>query len=274
VAQTLPAGPLREKMPLLWLSLFAISVWKCRAIVCSLEERNMDDEHNSFGFGGREKMGSQRSRPFWRRYFWHISIAVLAVLLLVFASTTRSLAPSKTEDVICQSGSNNNWSGWHLVSGWKRLGGMLLNDGSNGGYNGKSTLIAPVSCQPKTMDYAVEAKIQVVTFNDNYSGFGINVREIPSSTHEPGYSTYIDSASEGGANISVVGGDVLKNAPFRPGTDFHIYRAEVKGNTITFLIDGAAVLSVVDNRYISTGEVGLWCANAQIEMSSFKVVKL
>ena len=231
----------------------------------------MDDENNSFG--SREKMDSQR-RPFWRRYFWHISIAVLAVLLLIFASTTCSSPLPKAEDVLCQSGSNDNWSGWHLASGWKRLSGMLLNDGSNGGYNGKSTLVAPVSCQPKTMDYAVEAKIQVVTFSDNYSGFGINVREVPSSTHEPGYSTYIDSASENGANISAVGGDVLKSASFHPGTDFHIYRAEVKGNTITFLIDGASVLSVVDNRYISTGEVGLWCANAQIEMSSFKVIKL
>ena len=231
----------------------------------------MNDQHNSFG--SREKMDSQR-RPFWRRYFWHISIAVLAALLLIFASTTCSSPLPKAEDVLCQSGSNDNWSGWHLVSGWKRLGSMLLNDGTNGGYNGKSTLVAPVSCQPKTMDYAVEAKIQVVTFSDNYSGFGINVREVPSSTHEPGYSTYIDSASENGANISAVGGDVLKSASFHPGTDFHIYRAEVKGNTITFLIDGTSVLSVVDNRYISTGEVGLWCANAQIEMSNFKVIKL
>jgi hypothetical protein len=231
----------------------------------------MDDEHNNFG--GREKMGALRPGPFWRRYFWHISIAVFAVILLIFASTTCSSPLPRAEDVVCQSGGNDNWSSWHLASGWKRLGGMLLNDGSNGGYNGRSTLIAPVSCQPKTMDYAVEAKVQVVTFSDNYSGFGINVREVPSSTREPGYSTYIDSASENGANISAVGGDVLKSASFRPGTDFHIYRAEVKGNTITFMIDGAAVLSVVDNRYISTGEVGLWCANTQIEMSSFKVIK-
>src|SRR5215472_711105 len=231
----------------------------------------MNDELNSFG--SREKMDSQ-PKPFWRRYFWHISIAVLAALLLLAASSTCSSPFHKAEDVLCQSGSNDNWSGWHLTGGWKRLGNMLLNDGSNGGYNGKSTLLAPASCQPKTMDYAVEAKIQVVTFSDNYSGFGINVREIPASTREPGYTTYIDSASENGANISVVGGDVLKNTPFRPGTAFHTYRAEVKGNTIAFLIDGAPVLSVVDNRYISTGEVGLWCANTQIEMSSFKVIKL
>ena len=232
----------------------------------------MDDENNRMG--GRETVGSLHPRSLWRRYRWQIITAALAVLLLVFAYTTCSLPLPKTADVLCQSGSTDNWRGWPLGSGWKRLGGVLLNDGSNGDYNGRATLLAPTSCQPKTMDYAVEARIQVVTFSGDYTGFGINVREVPSSPHEPGYSTYIDDAASDGARISVVGGDVLKSAPFSPGTDFHVYRAEVKGNTITFLIDGAAVLSVVDNRYISTGKVGLWCANTQIELSSFKVVTL
>jgi hypothetical protein len=233
----------------------------------------MDDEKNRFG--GRESIGYLHPRPLWQRYRWQIITTVLAVLLLVFAYTTCSLPLSKTEDVVCQSSSTDNWSGWPLGSGWKRLSGVLLNDGTNGDYNGRATLLAPASCQPKTMDYAVEAKIQVVTFSGNYTGFGINVREVPFSPHEPGYSTYIDdAASDSGARISVGGGDVLKSAPFSPGTDFHVYRAEVKGNTITFLIDGATVLSVVDNRYLSAGKVGLWCANTQIELSSFKVVTL
>jgi hypothetical protein len=234
----------------------------------------MDDEKKRFG--GKERMGYLRSGSFLRRYLWQIITAVLALLLLVFACNTYSstLPVSKPANVLCQSGSADNWSGWHLGNGWKRLNDVLLNDGSNGGYNGKSTLVAPASCQPKTMDYAVEANVQVVQFTGNYSGFGINVREVPSSTNEQGYSTYIDPTSAGGAAISVVGGDVIKNASFNPGTGFHLYRAEVKGNTINFLIDGAPVLSVVDNRFISAGVVGLWCSNTQIELSSFKVVKL
>jgi len=226
----------------------------------------MDDENNKIG--DRERIDFSHPKPFWQRYLWQIIIAALVVLVL-FSLLTQHVVPNTAVVAICQSGSTDNWSSWSLGSGWKRLSGMLLNDGSNGGYNGKPTLAAPRSCQPKTMDYAVEAKIQVVQFSDQYSGFGV-----PSSPQEPGYSTYIDSGNASGANISVVGGDVLKSAPFNPGTDFHVYRAEVKGNTITFLIDGAAVLSVVDNRFISAGEVGLWCANAQIELSSFKVFKL
>jgi hypothetical protein len=232
----------------------------------------MDDEDNSFG--SRERKGYLRLEPFWRHYHWQIITAVLVVLLLFSLLRQHLLPRPNTAVVVCQTSSTDNWSGWPLRSGWKRLGDVLLNDGSNGGYNGRSTLVAPASCQPKTLDYAVEAKIQLVQASGDYSGFGINVRGVPSSSStEQGYSTYID-AGYGGAGISVVGGDAIKSAPFSPGTGFHVYRAEVKGNTITFLIDGSAFLSVVDNRYISAGEVGLWCANAQIELSSFKVVKL
>ena len=218
--------------------------------------------------------GSNGPRPFWRRYLWQI-IAGAFVVLLLFTLVSQHSSPQLSSNpavVVCASGSTDSWQGWHLASGWKRLDNKLLNDGTNGGYNGRATLVAPASCQPKTMDYAVEATIQVVSFGDNYSGFGINVRSGSSTTDPAGYSTYIDSAD--GANIAVVGGDALNNASFNPGTSSHVYRAEVKGNTITFFIDGKNVLSVVDNRFISTGQVGLWCANAQIELSSFKVYKL
>ncbi|HEX6483371.1 MAG TPA: hypothetical protein VF043_31380 [Ktedonobacteraceae bacterium] len=208
-----------------------------------------------------------------RRYLWPMITGVLVVLLLFSIFRQQNLpTPLKPAAVVCSSDSNHNWSGWHLTGGWKQLNGMLLNDGTNGGYNGRSTLVAPASCQPKTADYAVEATIQVVSFSDQFSGFGINVRSGPASTDPAGYSTYIDSTN--GANISVVGGDSLNSASFNPARNSHVYRAEVKGNTVNFLIDGATVLSVVDNRFISTGKVGLWCANAQIEVSSFQVFKL
>ena len=233
----------------------------------------MDDENNRFA--ERAKM-VYSPHLFWRRYPWQIIIAALAllvVLLLVFAHSPFSSPLPKPVDVLCRAGSNNTWNGWHLGNGWKQLNDLLLNDGTNGDYNGRPTLVAPASCQPKTTDYAVEARIQVVTFSgSNYAGFGINVRGQPPPSQQTGYTTYIDAFS--GANISVVGGDVLKSVSFNPGTAFHDYRVEVKANTITFLIDGNTVLSVVDNRFISAGQVGLWCANTQIEVSSFEVDKL
>src|SRR5258708_37326549 len=111
------------------------------------------------------------------------------------------------------------------------------------------------------MDYAVEANIQVVQFTGNYSGFGINMREIQSSSNEQAYSAYIDPTSAGGAGISVVGGDLLKNASFNPGTNFHGYPPEVRGNTITFFIDGAGILTAVENKSNSTGAVVLCASN-------------
>src|SRR5947209_19805114 len=98
--------------------------------VCSLRRENMDDEKNRMG--GRDTMGSLHPRSLWRRYRWQIITTVFAVLLLVFAYTTCSPPLPKTEDVVCQSSSTDNWSGWSMGNGWKRLGGMLLNDGSNG----------------------------------------------------------------------------------------------------------------------------------------------
>ncbi len=233
----------------------------------------MDEGNKSFA--ERAKKGYLELLPFWQHHLWQLIAAVFVVFLIGFAYHTfsSSLPPQLTEDVLCQSGSNDNWRGWHLGNGWKQLNSLLLNDGTNGNYNGRPTLIAPANCQPRTIDYAVEATIQVVATSGNqYSGFGLNVRGFPPPSTQTGYSTYIDPSS--GANISVAGGDVLNNAPFNPGTVFHTYRAEVKGNTISFLIDGKSVLNVVDNRFISVGEVGLWCANMQIDMSSFKVIKL
>lgn len=234
----------------------------------------MADEHN--GFAEREKKRAFDPQSFWRRYRKQLIIAALAILLLVFAYHTfsPSLPKSVTEDVLCQSGSNDNWRGWHLTNGWKQLNNLLLNDGTNGGYNGGPTLVAPANCQPKTRNYAVEANIQMVnTSGNSYAGFGLNMRGYPPPSTETGYSAYIDSSN--GANISIVGGDTpLNSASFNPGTTSHTYRAAVQDNTIKFLIDGKPILNVVDNRFISAGKVGVWCANTQIEMSSFKVVKL
>ena|SRR2546421_10071481 len=47
-----------------------------------------------------------------------------------------------------------------------------------------------------------------------------------------------------------------------------------KDNTIKFFIDGGLVLSLTDNRYLTGSEVGLWCQNVQLEVSSFKVTAL
>jgi hypothetical protein len=65
-----------------------------------------------------------------------------------------------------------------------------------------------------------------------------------------------------------------KDASFNPSTSTHTYRVEVKDNTIKSFIDGGLVLVMVDNRYLSGSEVGLWCQNVQLTVVSFKVTTL
>src|SRR5258708_12143134 len=107
----------------------------------------MDDEKNRFG--GRARIGYLHLRPLWRRYHWQIIAIVIAVFILF--SLLRPQLPSlpgKTEAVVCQSSSTDNWRGWHLRSGWKLLNGLLLNHGSNDASHVSPTPSPPPSFHP------------------------------------------------------------------------------------------------------------------------------
>jgi hypothetical protein len=70
------------------------------------------------------------------------------------------------------------------------------------------------------------------------------------------------------------GEDVTGSISFEPGTGYHTYRLAVQGNTLSFSIDGASVLSGTDNQLLSTGVMGLWSYETQLQVSSFKVIAL
>lgn len=61
---------------------------------------------------------------------------------------------------------------------------------------------------------------------------------------------------------------------FDPGSNWHVYRVEVKGNTVQFYIDENAMASAQDNKYLVAGDVGLWCNQYKIEVRSFTVIAL
>src|SRR5215218_3417339 len=70
------------------------------------------------------------------------------------------------------------------------------------------------------------------------------------------------------------GNTTLDVRPFRPRTDWHLYRVEVRGNTLRVLIDGAFALSATDNTHLSRRKVGLWSNRSQISVRSFDVTAL
>ncbi len=179
--------------------------------------------------------------------------------------------------VLCQADASHGWNGWNGTSDWKILNGMLLSDGTYNILEGPPTIVAP--CQLGSItNYAAEANIQVLK-NSYPTCFGIDVRGTPTPNGWQGYVGTVYVACNNGNDLLALNTDNMNNvnltsAPFSPGTSFHTYRVEVKDNQIRFLIDGAQLLAVSDNQYLSGEQVGLWSYDAQLVVSSFKVIAL
>ena len=89
---------------------------------------------------------------------------------------------------------------------------------------------------------------------------------------------YIDASNHGDiSNVQITTEDYsnqLRKTPFDPGKGKHIYRFEAKGNVLRFFIDGGNVLEVTDNRYLTGSQLGLWCYQTQLSVTSFKISAL
>jgi hypothetical protein len=192
---------------------------------------------------------------------------------------TSTPVPAQPGDVLYQADWSSGLNGWLGAGDWKTVGGMLVNDGS--GYD--SQIFAPY--QPGLAhndNYAIEAEIQLVRYTDttfsSRASFSILARV---DTNKQGYQigacaafgffscgtyTYNLFASNGSVNIA--------DAEFNPGTEWHTYRAEMVNNTIKVLLDGNVVLQTTDNIFLSGGRVGLSSYRNQINVRSFRVIKL
>lgn len=188
-------------------------------------------------------------------------------------------SPPVVGTVLCLGGGSKGWSGWAGSSDWKILNGALLNDGSKRfGGGGAPSLVAP--CQLGAIsNYAVEVTMQIISAGNNPS-FGIDIR---GTTTQNGWQGYMGSMCQGigcgyGYLLSIDADNsenmLTQTSSYDPGTTSHTYRVEVKDNNIRWLIDGAQILSVTDNQYLTGDEVGLWCNWFQLSVSSFKVVAL
>jgi serine/threonine protein kinase len=176
---------------------------------------------------------------------------------------------------------SNGMHGWAGSPDWKVLNGVLLNDGTNGNVMAGQTITPPYQLGG-ILDYALETTIQVVSYNSgNYPQFGFALRGSTVSNNWQGYATaiaYIDAKNYGNiCNVQITTqdyGNQLIKTPFDPGKGKHTYRFEAKGNTLRFFIDGGNVLEVADNRYLTGSLLGLWCYQAQLNVTSFKIIAL
>ncbi len=177
----------------------------------------------------------------------------------------------------------HDFKGWTGTSDWKVLSATntLVNDAtrdrSQPPYG--PSIPAPYLVQG-TNDYAVEARMQVTgtpIFPLYHPCFGITVRGNPVGGSWQGYyvgvgcNSYLTSVFITDVNTIDA---YLKEVQFAPGTSWHTYRVEVKANTIRFLVDGGLLLELQDSTYLTGGQVGLFCYNAQLSVSDFKVITL
>lgn len=178
-----------------------------------------------------------------------------------------------------------DWStgmnGWATSADWKVLNGALLNDGTSNNSNSGPTAVPPFPLEGIN-DYAIETKIQVVSYKDGYSPrFGLAIRGTTSNGNWTGYETfigYLDAASNNSnCNAQIFSSESnnpLTNAPYDPAKGAHTYRFEAKGNVLKFYIDNGNVLQITDNQFLSGAQVGLWSYNAQLSVTSFKIIAL
>ena len=182
--------------------------------------------------------------------------------------------------VLYTSDWSSGMNGWAGSADWKVLNGVLLNDGTNGNVTAGPTVVPPYQLEGIN-DYAIETKIQVVSYQGNSPRFGLAMRGTTVNGNWQGYETGIgnlDASNYGSTcNTRIYTTDFnspLTNTPFDPGKGTHTYRFEAKGNTLKFYIDGGSVLQATDNQFLSGAQAGLWCYNAQLSVISFRVIAL
>ncbi|MBG0569261.1 family 16 glycoside hydrolase [Actinoplanes aureus] len=163
-----------------------------------------------------------------------------------------------------------DWSaglnGWAGSGAWKTLNGMLLSDGTE-----NDDVVTAPWVAAEHADYAVEAEIRV---NQGMTGhFGLFARR---ALDDSGYRGAIGRLTNSKIfnSTSRYYSQIAEGDPFAPDEGWHRYRLEVRGNVITFSVDGASLVTVIDNRYLSGGRVGLYSSSQQMEIRSFRVSAL
>ena len=153
---------------------------------------------------------------------------------------------------------------------------MLLGDGTRPAMTltGDDAVLAPY--HPTHSDYAIEARIQIVG-SPSSCYFGIRARVETVRSQYQGYFVGYHSGM-GNALIATFGPNegftVVKSEQFSPGTASHLYRAEFRDNHVSLLIDGAPVVDILDNKFVSAGLVGLTDGYCQVQVSSFQLMGL
>ncbi len=180
--------------------------------------------------------------------------------------------PPAPGTILYQADTSGGLDKWTGTTDWKHLNGMLINDGSV-----TQASWAPIPYQVQgTNDYAVEAEIQVVKV-DSGNLFGISLRHTDAGDYN-GHVLFHCCGEKPTAGLDYVnyknGANTLGQQAYDPGTDWHTYRLEAKGNQLRFLIDGSPIISTTDNRFLTGQIAGLWGDSSQFNVRRVAIIAL
>jgi len=199
-----------------------------------------------------------------------LTIAVASILCILLAGCAASQA-GQSGNVLYQADWSKGMDGWSGSADWKHFADMLVNDGSN--IETGHRIMAPY--QPKSQDYAIEAKILLIDpqCGGTKKQFGLIARATEQGGILGGFDcpqAALASTEDGRFDFF----DPIASQDFTPGTKWHIYRLAVQGNKIRLFVDGAPLLEKANKRYLDNGKVGMFSIGAQISVRSFKVLRL
>ena len=184
------------------------------------------------------------------------------------------MPPPPTGNALYRADWSGGLAGWLGGGDWQVAGGLLTHGGATG--SDPSFILAPA--QTLVSNYAVEAEIRVLNPADASAAAGILVRreQGDASGYMGGWGHDEDGLSVaviGRSELLFHGGPELAKA-YAPGSEWHTYRLEVRGNVIQLFIDRAPFLTYSNDRYLSGVTTSLWSRGAQIEVRSFAILAL
>jgi hypothetical protein len=194
-------------------------------------------------------------------------------------SPTATPLPAGT--VLYKADWSHGLAGWQGTHGWKVVQGQLESDSS-----GSATFTIPY--RPSVSDYAVEVRIQVVRSVPPHGGYFLI--SAPKSPGKDGYHAGVlglegSAPRPNGAHPQSQvyldpTGDISPGSGFpkdyEPGSGWHTYRVEVRGNEASLLDDGVQIGSASSQQtdVLSNGPFAFSSELVILRVSSLRILTL
>lgn len=182
---------------------------------------------------------------------------------------------SPTPCVLYQAGGSSGWANWAFSSDWRQVtNGIVI---SNGGGSPPSA-VSPYTI-PTGISFAVEAEMMTPDTGSLWWEYGVAACGATQGNQWTGYVGRIakdySPVYAFATRFSSNGGSDFGQHVFDPGTGWHTFRLEVRGNVVTFKVDGAPVVQATDEEFIPCGnQVGFYDGGGvqrEVEVKSFEV---